>query len=77
MIRYDKFECKFCDKKSFFVISMILHLFIKHKKKITKNDIKFFLRYNIITCTVLNILCIIGIIIKLICFPFWWIYENF
>ena len=76
MERYEKIECRYCDKKSYFGLVILLHCIRKHHKKITKRDIKFVLKFGIIGTTAKNILFIIKFIILLICLPFHLIYEN-
>ena len=76
MERYEKMKCKYCDFEARIGTIILLHCIIKHKFKPTKKDIKFVLRYGVIATTLCNILFIIRFIIKLITFPFWWIYEN-
>ena len=77
MERYEKIKCKHCDKESYSAFLVLLHCKYVHKKKITKQVIKFAFKYGIIGTTIANIIFIIRFIIKLICYPFHWIYENF
>jgi hypothetical protein len=76
MERYEKIECRHCNKKSYFAFIILLHCMREHHKKITKKDIKFAIKYGIIGTTAKNILFIIKFIILLICLPFHLIYEN-
>lgn len=76
MKRYEKIECKNCNFKTRVGIIILLHIWIKHKIKPTKKDLKFAFKNGIIGTTICNIILIICFIIKLITFPFWWIHEN-
>ena len=76
MERYEKIECKHCDKESYFGLVLMWHCWKVHHKKFTKRDIKLILKNGIVGTTILNILFIIRCIILLICFPFHFIFEK-
>ena len=42
----EKIECKNCNYKSLFAISMLHHLLKCHNIKATKRDLRFLLKYN-------------------------------
>ena len=70
------FECKKCGKKCLTAEGVFLHIMLKHHIRPTLNDKKFLFRNCLLVSFFKLILLIIKVIIKLICYPFWWIYEN-
>ena len=68
----EKFECKHCKYKTYSAFFFIFHLIFKHKIKPTKKDIKFLIKYN----NLKFIIYIPYILLKIICYPFWYFYEN-
>ena len=76
---YEKFSCKRCNFSTYSVIKIVRHLSKEYNIKLTKRDIKFILRYNVITRTILFlfILPIVAIIIilRLLLYPFHLLYE--
>jgi len=76
---YEKFTCKRCNFSTYSVIKIVRHLSKEYNIELTKRDIKFILRNNVITRTILFlfILPIVAIIIilRLLLYPFHWLYE--
>ena len=71
MIDLEKhYGCKFCDKKSHFAVTMLIHAVKSHKAIPTRTDIT-----TAISDILLNIIefieFIIWIILKIILYPFW------
>lgn len=60
---FEKFSCKLCDKKnkmkSMLAVKMLWHLYKEHGQKPTKKDIKFLLRYNLVTRLILSLVAVI------------------
>ncbi len=76
MEKYEKIECKHCEKESYFGLVLLWHCWKVHNKKFTKRDIKLIIKHGIIGTTVRNIFFIIRCIILLICLPFHIIFEK-
>ena len=70
--------CKKCYYKSNSIIKMAYHLKHSHSIGYWQNR-KAILKYNLITrffqIILLSIICLILLIIKLVCFPFYYLYE--
>lgn len=64
-----EYHCKHCSKKMYTAEGALFHVLTKHKIKPTKNDCIFTLKYSFISR-------LIKLILKLICYPFWWLYET-
>lgn len=73
---FKKIECKKCGYKSAFTECVLMHLIFKHKIKPTKNDFIFSIKYSVLGKLILGLLLCVKLVIKLICYPFHWIYEN-
>jgi hypothetical protein len=80
---FEKFCCKLCDKKnkmeSMFAVKMLWHLYKEHGQKPTKKDIKFLLRYNLVTRLLFSLVAIIWFIplfvLKFVLLPLYYLYE--
>ena len=80
---FEKFSCKLCDKKSkmksVLATRMLWHLWKVHKLKPTKKDIKFLLRYNLVTRLLLSLVAIILFVplfvLKVVLIPLYYFYE--
>jgi hypothetical protein len=80
---FGKFSCKLCDKKnkmkSMLAVKMLWHLYKEHEQKPTKKDIKFLLRYNLVTRLILSLVAIVLFIplfvLKLALIPLCYLYE--
>lgn len=74
-----KLNCKQCKFKSVFALAMLWHLFQKHKVKPTKKDLRFLLRYNLLTRLLMSALAlplfIVCVVLKIVLCPFFYIYE--
>ena len=72
-------ECRHCDFKTQSALAMLFHI-RSHNHKPTRRDIRFALKYclvsRIIRMLVFLVICIPLIILKIICYPFWFIFEN-
>ena len=80
---FGKLNCKLCDKKSkiksVFATRLLWHLWKEHKVKPTKKDIKFLLRYNLVTRLFFSLVAIIWFvplfILKIVLLPLYYLYE--
>ena len=80
---FGKLSCKACDKnnkmKSIFATRLLWHLLRKHKIKPTKRDIKFLLRYNLITRLFFSLVAIALFVplfvLKFVLLPLYYLYE--
>lgn len=77
---YEKFSCKRCNFSTYSVIKIVRHLSEEYNIKLTKRDIKFILRNNVVTRTILFLFIILPIvaiimILRLLLYPFHWLYE--
>ncbi len=77
---FEKFSCKLCKNfKSIFAVRMLWHLHKEHGLKPTKKDIKFLLRYNLLSRLLLSAVAIVLfvplLIIKIILIPLYYFYE--
>lgn len=73
---YCPIYCKYCNKKTFSGIAIIFHLLIKHKQFSWKAT-WLALRAGIEMRILLLPFILVYAIILGICWPFWWVYENF
>jgi hypothetical protein len=80
---FGKLSCKLCDKKNkmktVFATRLLWHLRKVHKVKPTKKDIKFLLRYNLISRLFFSLVAIILFvplfILKFVLLPLYYLYE--
>lgn len=76
--RLGEIECKKCGYKSHSVLKMAYHLKHCHAIGYWRNR-KAILKYNLITrffqIVLSSIMCLILLIIKLVCLPFYYLYE--
>lgn len=77
---FGKLNCKLCKNiKTVFAIRLLHHLRKEHGVKPSKKDIKFLLRYNLVSrlllSTVAIILFIPLFIIKIVLIPLYYFYE--
>jgi hypothetical protein len=76
---FAKFFCKSCKKKSMFAVEMVRHLHREHGQKLTKKDVKFLLRYNLLTRMLLSLVAIVLfiplLVLKLVLLPLHYLYE--
>lgn len=70
------YRCKHCGKEIYTAEGAFSHLVAKHKIKPTKNDCIFTLKYSLISKLFCGLFLLLKLILKLICFPFWWLYET-
>lgn len=72
-------HCKTCKHKSFTSIGMVIHLWRKHRIKVTKKDIKFLIIYSLFVRGIIGLFSIILFIplflLKLVCALFYFLYE--
>ena len=72
-------ECKHCDFKTNSALAILFHI-RNHGHKPTMNDIKFVLKYCLVSRIIKTIFaCLLFIpllLVKIICYPFWFIFEN-
>ena len=71
--------CKICNSKGCTAIGMVRHLRKKHGIKITRRDLKFFVKYNLITRLIIGVLCAVFsiplLVLKLVLLPLHCLYE--
>ena len=71
--------CKTCKYKSFTSVGMIIHLWRKHRIKITKKDMKFLIIYSLFVRGIIGLLSFVLFIplflLKIVCALFKIIYE--
>ena len=80
---FGKLSCKRCGKnnrmKTVFATRLLWHLRKEHKIKPTKKDIKFLLRYNLLSRLLLSLVAIALFIplfvLKFVLFPLYCFYE--
>lgn len=80
---FGKLSCKLCDKKSkmksVFATRLLWHLWKEHKVKPTKKDIKFLLRYNLVSRLFFSLVAIIWFVplfvLKFVLLPLYYLYE--
>lgn len=72
-------ECKHCNFKTNSALAILFHI-RSHDHKPTRRDLKFALKYCLVSRIIrLFIACAIFVpllLVKIICFPFWFIFEN-
>lgn len=72
-------NCKQCKFKSVFAVAMLWHLIQKHKVKPTKKDLRFLLRYNLLTRLLLSMvalpLFVVCMVLKMVLLPLYHFYE--
>jgi hypothetical protein len=76
---FDAMYCNTCKSKHYTAIGMVWHLWRKHGNKITKRDLKFLAKYNLITRLIIGVLCAAFFIplfaLKLVLLPLYYLYE--
>ena len=77
---FGKLSCKLCNNmKTVFAVRLLWHLHKEHRIKPTKKDIKFLLRYNLLSRLLLSAVAIVLfvplLIIKIILIPLYYFYE--
>ena len=74
-----KLNCKQCKFKSVFAVAMLWHLRQKHKVKPTKKDLRFLLRYNLLTRLLLSAVALplfaVCVVLKVVLLPLYYFYE--
>ena len=74
-----KLNCKQCKFKSVFAVAMLWHLLKKHKVKPTKKDVRFLMRYNLLTRLLMSAIALplfaVCAILKIVSLPFHYLYE--
>lgn len=74
-----KLNCKQCKFNSVFAVAMLWHLRQKHKVKPTKKDLRFLLRYNLLTRLLLSAVALplfaVCVVLKVVLLPLYYIYE--
>ena len=72
-------KCKHCDFKTNSAFAILFHI-RNHNHKPTMRDLRFVLKYCLVSRILKALLaCVVFIpllIFKIICFPFWYIFEN-
>lgn len=72
-------QCKHCKFKTHSAFAILFHI-RNHDRKPTANDIKFALKYCLVSRIIKAIFaCLLFIpllLIKIICYPFWFVFEN-
>ena len=71
-----EYRCKNCSKEIYTAEGAFFHILTKHKIKPTKNDYIFVLTHSLIAKLFYGLVWLIKSILKLICYPFWWLYET-
>ena len=80
---FGKLHCKLCGKKdkveTVFATRLLWHLRKEHKVKPTKKDIKFLLRYNLLSRLLFSLVAIVLFIplfvLKFVLLPLYYLYE--
>lgn len=76
---FHRLHCKICKHKSFTSVGMIIHLWRKHRIKITKKDMKFLIIYSLLIRGIIGLLSFVLFIplflLKIVCALFKIIYE--
>lgn len=78
-----KFTCKVCEDKykTYSVIKLMRHLKKEHNRTLTKRDLRFAVKYHIVTQIITKIflypIALIVILLQLVLYPFHWLYEFF
>lgn len=77
---FGKLNCKLCKNiKTVFAVRLLWHLHKEHRIKPTKKDIKFLLRYNLVTRLILSLVAIVSfvplLVLKFILLPLYYLYE--
>jgi hypothetical protein len=71
--------CKTCNSKHYTAIGIVWHLWRKHGIKITRRDLKFLTKYNLITRLIIGVLCAVFfvplLVLKVVSFPLYCLYE--
>ena len=72
-------ECKHCSFKTNSALAILFHI-RNHDHKPTIRDLKFVLKYCLVSRIIKTILaCVIFVpllLVKIVCYPFWFIFEN-
>lgn len=72
-------HCKHCKFKTLFGIAMVWHLTRTHKFKLTKRDWKFLVKHNLLTRILKSAVAlpffVLAVILKVIFFPIYVLYE--
>jgi hypothetical protein len=74
---YWPITCKQCGFKSNLGLVMLYHLRHTHYQKLGWPTIKWALRYGVEFRIVSLPFLLVWALIMCICWPFWWVYENF
>jgi hypothetical protein len=76
---FEPIQCKTCQSKHYTAIGMMWHLWRKHSIKVTRRDLKFLAKYNLITRLVIGVLCAVFFIplfaLKFVLLPLYYLYE--
>lgn len=76
---FEKYHCKECGYKSKSAIKLLYHLHTAHKIKINKSHWKFLVKYNLAFRMFKSALALVAlpllIAVKVICLPFYFLYE--
>jgi hypothetical protein len=76
---FEPIQCKTCKSKHYTAIGMVWHLWRKHNIKVTKRDLKFLAKYNLITRLVIGVLCAVFFVplfvLKFVLLPLYYLYE--
>ena len=74
-----KLNCKQCKFKSVFAVAMLWHLIQKHKVKPTKKDLRFLLRYSLLTRLLMSAVALplfaVCVVLKVVLLPLYYLYE--
>ena len=72
-------ECKHCSFKTNSALAILFHI-RNHDHKPTIRDLKFVLKYCLVSRIIKTILaCVVFVpllLVKIVCYPFWFIFEN-
>jgi hypothetical protein len=76
---FEPIYCKTCNSKHYTAIGMVWHLWRKHNIKITRRDLKFLAKYNLIRRLIIGVLCAVFfiplLVLKVVSFPLYCLYE--
>ena len=76
---FDPMYCNTCKSKHYTAIGMAWHLWRKHNTKITKSDLKFLAKHNLLTRLIVGVLCAVFfiplLVLKLVLLPLKFLYE--
>jgi hypothetical protein len=75
---FSSMHCKTCKAKHYTAIGIMWHLWRKHNVKVTRRDLKFLAKHNLITRLVIGVLCAVFfiplLVLKIVLLPLCYLY---